>query len=113
MKIDIDKLTESELVDLNHRVVERLRFLNQMRAHLEMLEFKIGDRVAFQSARTQTVQGTLVRYNKKTVTIIADDGRRWSVSPGLLRNVATPDAKADVKNVTRRPLAIPGVIMDE
>ena len=33
MKIDIDKLSEEELVDLNHRIVERLRFLNQMRAH--------------------------------------------------------------------------------
>ena len=40
MKIDIDKLTEAELVDLNHRIVERLRFLNQMRAHSQMLEFK-------------------------------------------------------------------------
>jgi hypothetical protein len=40
MKIDIDKLTESELIDLNHRVVERLRFINQMHAHVEMLEFK-------------------------------------------------------------------------
>jgi len=25
-KIDIDKLSEAELVDLNHRIVERLRF---------------------------------------------------------------------------------------
>jgi hypothetical protein len=32
MKIDIDKLTEAELIDLNNRVVERLRFFNQMRA---------------------------------------------------------------------------------
>ena len=48
MKIDIDKLTEAELVDLNHRIVERLRFLNQARAHIQMLEFKIGDRVTFQ-----------------------------------------------------------------
>ena len=113
MKIDIDKLTESELVDLNHRVVERLRFLNQMRAHLEMLEFKIGDRIEFQSDRTQRVQGTLVRYNKKTVTVIADDGRRWSVSPGLLRNVTAPNVRAEAKNVTPRRSAIPGVITDE
>jgi hypothetical protein len=27
MKIDIDKVTEAELVDLNNRIVERLRFL--------------------------------------------------------------------------------------
>lgn len=38
MKIDIDKLTEAELIDLNNRVLERLRFLHQMRAHAEMLD---------------------------------------------------------------------------
>jgi hypothetical protein len=49
MPIDIDKLTEAELIDLNHRIVERLRFLQQMKAHAKMLEFKIGDRVAFRA----------------------------------------------------------------
>ena len=47
MKIDIDKLSEEELIDLNHRIVERLRFLNQMRAHSKILDFRIGDRVIF------------------------------------------------------------------
>jgi hypothetical protein len=50
MRIDIDKLTEAELVDLNNRIVERLRLLNQMRAHAHMLEFRIGDRVSFRPA---------------------------------------------------------------
>jgi hypothetical protein len=31
MPIDIDKLTEAELIDLNNRVVARLKFLSQMR----------------------------------------------------------------------------------
>ena len=75
MKIDIDRLTEAELVDLNHRIVARLRFLQQMRAHSEMLEFKIGDRVVFQPPRQGPVEGMLTRYNKKTVTVITDDGR--------------------------------------
>ena len=47
MKIDIDKLTEDELIDLNNRIVARLRFLNQMRVHLQMLDLRIGDRVTF------------------------------------------------------------------
>ena len=47
MKIDIDQLGEEELIDLNNRVVARLRFLNQMRAHSQMLDFRIGDRVTF------------------------------------------------------------------
>jgi hypothetical protein len=33
MKIDIDRLTEDELVDLNHRIVARLIMLYEMRAH--------------------------------------------------------------------------------
>jgi hypothetical protein len=54
MKIDIDKLSESELIELNHRIVARLRFLNQMRAHLEMLEFRIGDRIGFHRRRSRS-----------------------------------------------------------
>src|SRR5215204_5667267 len=84
MKIDIDQLTEAELIDLNHRIVERLRFLNQMRAHVEMLEFKIGDRVAFQPPGQGQLEGMLTRYNQKTVTVITDTGQRWNVSPPLL-----------------------------
>lgn len=84
MKIDIDKLTEPELVDLNHRIVARLRFLHQMRAHAEMLEFRIGDRVTFQPEGRGPVEGMLTRYNEKTVTVITDDGRQWNVSPNLL-----------------------------
>ncbi len=85
MRIDIDQLTEAELIDLNNRIVERLRFLHQMRAHAEMLEFKIGDRVAFQPEGSPVLVGMLTRYNRKTVTVITDSGQRWNVAPGLLR----------------------------
>src|SRR5438876_10726247 len=85
MEIDIDKLTEAELTDLNNRIVERLRFLSQMRAHAQMLDFTIDDRVSFHSERHRDVVGMLTRYNRKTVTVITDDGQRWNVSPTLLR----------------------------
>jgi hypothetical protein len=85
MRIDIDALTEAELIDLNNRIVERLRFLNQMRSHKRMLDFRIGDRVSFQPEGRPLLNGTLTRYNKKTVTVVTDGGERWNVSPGLLR----------------------------
>ncbi len=85
MKIDINELTEAELVDLNHRIVERLRFLSQMRAHGRMMEFKIGDRVTFHPGGRPPVVGMLTRYNRKTVTVITDDGQHWNVSPMLLQ----------------------------
>ena len=88
MKIDIDSLTEADLIDLNNRIVERLRFLHQMRSHAEMLEFRIGDRVEFQPDGQPLVVGMLTRYNKKTVTVITDAGQRWNVDPGFLRRAS-------------------------
>jgi len=48
IKSDIDRLSEVELTDLHHRIIARLRFLEQMRAHAQMLDFSIGDRVCFE-----------------------------------------------------------------
>ena len=97
MKIDIDKLTEQELIDLNNRIVARLRFLNQMRAHSQMLDFRIGDRVKFQPEGRPALFGIITRYNKKTVTVITDSGQHWNVAPGLLRKRAAPN-KTDTGN---------------
>ena len=83
--IDIDTLTEPELIDLNNRIVARLRFLSQTRAHAQMLEFKIGDRVSFQPAGHPILFGVLTRYNKKTVTVVTDEGESWNVGPTYLR----------------------------
>lgn len=91
MAIDIDRLTEAELVDLNHRIVERLRLLQHMRAHAHMLEFRIGERVTFQPDGRGPVQGMLTRYNRKSVTVVTNDGHRWTVSPALLSKVAASD----------------------
>src|SRR5512136_1819058 len=101
MKINIDELNEAELIDLNHRIVERLRFLNQMRAHGQMLEFKIGDRVTFQAEGRPPVVGMLTRYNKKTVTVITDDGQHWNVSPRFLRKAVSESVTNTKNNVVR------------
>ena len=84
-RINIDHLTEAELIDLNRRIVRRLRLMSQVRAHKAMLEFRIGDRVTFDPEGGTPVFGILTRHNKKSVTVITDDGHRWNVSPRFLR----------------------------
>jgi len=101
MAIDIDKLDEAQLRDLNRRIVERLRFLQQMRAHNAMLKLSIGDRVTFTGNDGQEVRGRVVRYNRKTVTVLADNGEPWRVSPGMLYKVG-PE-KEVVSNVVVLP----------
>ncbi len=92
MKIDITTLSEDELIDLYRRITERLRFLSQTRAHHKMLQFKVGDRVSFKPDDRPVLRGVLTRYNKKTVTVITDNGEHWNVAPGLL--TLAKDAKA-------------------
>ncbi len=87
MKIDIDDLTEDELVELNHRIVERLKFLESMHTHREMMQFSPGEKVTFEPRGRDRQIGTLVKYNKKTVTVITEGGQRWNVSPHLLSKV--------------------------
>ncbi len=88
MKIDIDGLNEDELVELNHKIVARLRFLREMHTHATMLDFRIGERVRFHPDGHPELTGTITKYNKRTVTVITENGQHWNVSPGLLRKVA-------------------------
>ena len=92
MAVDIDKLTHNELVALNHRIVERLKFLDSMQAHKDMMAFNIGARVSFDSGQADgRLLGTLLKFNRKTVTVVTDNGQKWNISPHLLSPVK--DAK--------------------
>jgi hypothetical protein len=104
MKIDITALSENELIDLHRRITERLRFLSQTRAHHKMLEFKVGDRVSFKPDDRPALCGVLTKYNKKTVTVITDNGEHWNVSPGLLKLAKEAKASDDKQsNVIQMP----------
>ena len=95
---DIDSLTEEDLIELNHKIVARLRFLSQMRTHSAMLDFRIGERVKFSPSGRPEVFGVLTQYNKKTVTVITDSGEHWTVAPGLLTKVESAQAESQRKD---------------
>ena len=97
MKIDIDGLSEKELIELNHRIVERLKFLESARRHEEMMDFSIGERVSFSPAGIEKQIGVLVKYNRKTVTVITEKGERWNVSPFLLSKVKSVEGTDEKK----------------
>jgi hypothetical protein len=50
-----------------------------------MMDFRIGERVMFEPDDRDPVVGTLAKYNRKSVTVIADTGVRWTVAPGFLK----------------------------
>jgi len=87
MKINLASLTYDELIELNHKIVERLKFLDTMHTHEEMMQFSPGDKVSFQPSGRERQVGTLVKFNKKTVTVITESGQKWNISPQILSKV--------------------------
>ena len=86
MPIDIDGLSFEELLELNQRVVARLKMLESIQTHIEMMRFNPGQRVSFEHQGGR-ILATLVKYNRKTVTVVTDNGQRWHISPHLLSAV--------------------------
>jgi hypothetical protein len=74
-KIYIDKLTEEELIDLNHRIVERLKLLEPYHTHKEMMGSSSGDPVSFEPPDQKKISGTLEKFRKKTAIIIRKQGK--------------------------------------
>lgn len=95
MTINIDLLSERELIELNHRIVERLKFLETVHTHKEMMQFSPGEQVSFQPPGRDREIGNIIKYNKKTVTIITESGQKWNVSPHLLSKVKDVENKSD------------------
>ena len=99
--IDLTRLSEDELLDLNRRIVERLRLIRSARQLIELARFTIGMRVEFTTDDGRIVQGEITRLNRKTATISCNPSGHWRVSPALLRPIV--DAS---RSPTHRVLSI-------
>jgi hypothetical protein len=87
MNIDIESLTYNELINLNRKIIERLKFLDSFHTHKEMMLFNLGDNVSFEHPAHGLTFGTLIKFNKKTVTVVTESQQRWNVSPRLLKKI--------------------------
>ena len=98
--INIDNLTEDELLALNRRVIARLKLIQQHSTLNSMIKFEVGQRVSFDpDGRVRT--GILIKFNPKTVVVLTDDGQRWKVSPQLLRHLIENNPSGKVTTFRR------------
>ena len=88
----IKRLNEEDLLFLNRLIVERLKLISQARATTLMTSFTKGDRVSFQAPDGRLLEGVVLRLNKKTISVAADDGHQWNVAPALLHLIQSAGA---------------------
>ena len=87
MPIDIEKLFLEDLIALNRRVVDRIRYLHSLKTRAQLDRFEVGDRVSFQSDG-RTVEGIVVRVNRKTLSVHTDHHSHWNIHPKFLTKVS-------------------------
>ena len=63
--MNIDELSYDELIELNRRVVQRLKALDRLRTHNEMSQFRMGERVWFQPEGREPLGGTVMKLNEE------------------------------------------------
>jgi len=81
--MDIEQLTLPELVAINKKVVERIRYLHSLKTQSQLDRFQPGDRVGFLN-EGRLVEGVVVRVNQKTLSVHTSDGYRWKIHPHFL-----------------------------
>ena len=101
--MDIYHLSEKELLELNRRVIERLKELEALRNNNERLDLQVGDRVGFEPVSGAMVKGTLTKFNSTTVCVLTDDGEKWNVSPRFLVKLRPSRPSLKKGNIIRLP----------
>lgn len=89
IEIDFNRYSVEELRSLNHRLVDHLRLRNQRSSQERMNKFELGQRVCFETNDGDIVEGKIIRFNQKTVTIEKDCGHQWRVAPQFLQEVVS------------------------
>jgi len=81
--LDISKLSDQELFQLNREIVALVHARSRQRDRKKLLSFDLGDRVIFDGPQGGKVHGTIVRLNQKSLTIITDQGT-WRIDPSFV-----------------------------
>jgi hypothetical protein len=102
MILDLTKLSEDQLIELNWRIVERLQLLRSAKSLAQLAQFSVGMVVEFDTDDGRKITGTVARLNQRTATVVAASGR-WRVSPSLLRTAGTLPAKTQSPRIVALP----------
>jgi hypothetical protein len=102
MPLDLTKLSEDELIELNRLIVERLQLLRSAKSLAQLARFSIGMIVELDTEDGRTIRGTIARLNQRTATVLTASGR-WRVSPSLLRTAARPSVGTQAHRIVSLP----------
>lgn len=83
----IDSLSDDEIYELYRQLAEKVRQIREYAERISLNSFQPLERVYFHKNRRH-IEGVVIQINRRTASILTDDGERWTVSPQYLTKVA-------------------------
>lgn len=88
IQIDFNNYSIEQLRDLNHRLVDHLKLMQQRKSQRNMEKFNLGDHVSFEDRDGEILEGEIIRFNQKSITVQGTNcDCSWRVSPSLLSKI--------------------------
>ena len=112
LDLDFSTLSDEQLRWLHNHTADLLNERRDERLEHAMRAFRFGDAVWFEHPRGRDgrVQARVQKTNRKTVSVVDDDGGRWNVAPTLLRHAEPARETTPREAITgRRGPAAPGL----
>jgi len=88
-----------QLMELNKKVVRHIKLASAVANDQAMREFTTGERVCFTTPEFGLQYATIEKFNRKTISVITDDGEGWNVSPQRLSKVKDIDNVIDMRDL--------------
>lgn len=88
IQLFIRSLSNDELTWVYHQTGDKLRFIQRANELCALQDFQMLDRVFFHH-NYEHIEGVVVRVNQRTLSVVTDQGRRWTVAPQYLKKVAS------------------------
>ncbi len=96
MSIDIEHLSTEALIELNKKIVSRIKELRAQEQFKAAAQFRMGDVVSFPNNDKVKTTGFIISIRKSTISVLTENNERWNVSATLL----TPEEKPSKKILT-------------
>lgn len=93
MNINIEPLNVEELIELNKKIISRIKDLRAQEQLKVAAQFRIGDLVSFQNRDHLKITGVIISVRKAKISILTENNERWDVSPALLTPEEAPSKK--------------------
>lgn len=95
----IDDLSDDEVYQLYRQLTDKVRQIHEYAEKLALNSFHPLERAYFHK-NERHIEGIVIQVNRRTVSILTDDGERWTVAPQYLTKVIVtpPQPNANSKS---------------